>query len=564
MGKLERLAHERHSRDLALASRPAGHPKGFVWDQAAGDRVIEFIETYCRHWKGEWAGQLIRLEEWQKWWIRVLFGWKRADGTRRFRKGWVEINRKNAKTTVAAAIALYLLIADNEPGAEVYATATAEAQAKIVLQDAIAMAEASPELSTFVEHLRSKGGTLYCAALKSKMTVLSSESRTKDGLSPHGDIRDEVHEWNDPDLAAKLDTAMGARRQPVTLEITTAGVYDSTSLGWQHHDYAVQILEGLIEDDRQFVFIASVDDDDDPIREADDPKFGVPRSWLKANPNLGVSCKIDFVREQVEEARNRPSEINKVLRLHFGRWTAQVTRWLDVDRWKACEDAAFTEDELVGLECVGGLDLAEKVDLCAFVLVFMREGGGLDLLCRFWLPEAQVAIQGKKGRPFLRQWVDEGWLHATPGEVIDHALIRREINELRARGFKFTEIGFDARSATQVATQLGEEDGFTMVDVRQGTLTLSEPSKLFESKIVERKARATGKPGGPHPVMRWMVGNAVKRTDANMNIAPDKKRSKEKIDGVSAAVTALSRIVGVPVEEKSTGSYLDTEALVIL
>jgi phage terminase large subunit-like protein len=167
-----------------------------------------------------------------------------------------------------------------------------------------------------------------------------------------------------------------------------------------------------------------------------------------------------------------------------------------------------------------------------------------------------VEIQAKKGRPFLRQWVQEGWLTATPGEVIDHGLIRREINELRQR-FAFTEIGFDARSATQVASQLAEEDGFTMVDVRQGTMTLSEPSKLFEASILERKARATGRPGGPNPVMRWMVGNATKRTDANMNIAPDKKRSKDKIDGIS-------RVVGELEDAKPTGSYLETESMVTL
>ena len=564
MGRLERFSRDRHARDLALARRPGGHPKGFVFDEAAGARVCEFIETYCRHWKGEWAGQLIRLEPWQRWWITVLFGWKRTDGTRRFRKAWVEINRKNAKTTIAAALGLYLLVADQEPGAEVYCTATAEDQAKILLKDAIEMVSASPELREFIEHLRSKGGTLYCAAIRSKMTVLSSESRTKDGLNPHGDLRDEVHEWNDDDLAAKLDTAAGARRQPLTLEITTAGVYDTESLGWNHHEYAVQILEGLFEDDRVFVFIAACDEEDNPLLEPDDPEFGVPRSWLKANPNLSVSAKVTFIREQVEEARNRPSEANKVLRLHFGRWTQQLTRWLDVERWRAAgpsgaEAIRLREERelaLKGRRCFGGIDLAATSDLAALVLAFPDVGGFLDLLARFYLPEATIERELKKrGRRHYRDWVDQGWITATPGEMTDYDFIRRDANALSDL-YEIVEIGFDPYNATQFSNDL-VADGFTMVKVRQGPPSLSEACKWFETAIHGSRVRHGG-----NPVMTWCVGNAAKKSDSNDNIAPDKKKAKDKIDGVSATVTALSRFVGT--EPPKTGSYLSRGELVVL
>jgi len=538
IGKYERLAIERHDRDLALAAGPEGHPKGYVFDPAAGDRVIRWIQRYCRHWKGEWAGQLIRLEPVQKWWLRVLFGWKRADGTRRFRKAWIEICRKNAKTTIAAAIGLYMLVGDQEPGAECYTTATSKDQAAILLTDAIEMARVSPELSKYVRHLRSKGGTLYCERLRSKMQSLSSESRTKDGLSPHFDGRDEVHEWNDPDLAAKLDTAMGARRQPLTLEITTAGVYDETGLGWQHHAYATQVLEGLFEDDRLFVFIAAVDDDDDPLND--------PSCWPKANPLLGVSCKRDFLAEQVQEAKNNPSEANKVLRLHFGKWTAQVTRWFDLERWRASDPHTPAEavarrpereSALAGRTCFGGLDLSSKLDLTAFVLAFPGEGDVLELLARFWLPEATVERELKKrGRRHYRDWVDHGWITTTPGEVIDYAFIKREVLELSKR-YRVQEIGFDPYNATQISIELAAE-GLQLVEVRQGPPSLSEACKTLEAAVVARKVRHGG-----NPVLTWCVDNAVKREDANANIAPDKQRAKDKIDGVSATVTALSRYV---------------------
>ena len=531
IGKLERLCYERQARDLAMAAQPGGHPKGYRYDPVEAERPIQFIENFCRHHKGEWAGRPLLLADWEKAVIRIVFGWLRPDGTRRFRKAYIEVARKNGKTEVAAALGLYLLIADGEAGAEVYTTATKKEQAAICHVAAREMIKASPALAKLINLPKAKHANLVYDGTSSKMQILAADSGTLDGLNPSGDIRDEVHAWVDEQLAGVLDTATGARRQPLTLEITTAGTYDPTGVGWGHHTYAVQVLEGTIEDDRQFAFIAAIDDGDD---------WRDPKVWEKANPNLGISPKLDYIAEQVKEAEQRPEKLNDVLRDHFNRWTQQVDRWLSLERWVESEAPAFSEADLLGLPCIGGLDLAEKIDLCAFVLVFQREDR-LDMTCRFWLPEAQVEIQAKKNRQFLREWVQQGWLIATPGEIVDHAFIRREINQLRER-FAFSEVGFDARSATQIAAQLGEQDGLTMVDVRQGTLSLSEPSKWLEASIVERKVRATGAPGGPNPVMRWMVGNATKRTDANMGIAPDKKRSKDKIDGVSAAVTAMQRM----------------------
>ena len=524
IGKYESLCYQRHTRDLELAKQNGGHPRGLKFDEAAGERVIAFVEGYCKHHKGEWARKPLVLEDWQKVVLRMLFGWKRADGTRRYRKAWIEIPRKNGKTELAAALALYLLIADNEAGAEVYCTGTTRDQAKIAWSAAVAMVKQNPDLLRFLKTWRS---TVTCERLGSKLEPLSSDHGTLDGLSPHGDIRDEVHAWKDEGLAAVLDTATGARRQPMTIEITTAGTYDRESVGWRHHDYAVRVLEGTFDDDRQFAFIAAIDEGDDPWD---------PTTWSKANPNLGVSLKADYIAEQAELAKRQPSFTNEFLRLHLNRWTQQVTRWLSMDRWAACPSEPINETELEGRACWGGLDLASKLDLTAFVLVFPNSDGSLTLLPRFWLPEATVDFQLKQGRAHYSQWVRDGWLKTTPGEVVDYDFIVAEIVELSQR-YALREIAFDPWNASGISTQLGEHHGIQMVETRQGVKTLSEPAKNLEALIVSKKIHHGG-----HPVMAWMVGNAVVRRDVNGNIAPDKEKASDKIDGVVATIMAMSRV----------------------
>lgn len=559
IGKLERLCYERHERDLALSLRPEGHPKGFRFDPEEGERIVIFLERYCRHSKGEWAGQPIILAEWQKRALRIAFGWLRPDGSRRFRELWFEIARKNGKTLLAAGIGLYLLVADDEPGAEVYVTATTKKQALICHKAARQMVQASPALAKRIKVPKAESANLVYKKLGGKMEILSSDWGSQDGLNPSGDIRDEVHEWKAEELAAKLDTAVGARRQPLTVKITTAGVYDPEAIGWKDHDYATQILEGTLEDDEVFAFIAAIDEGDDwadTVCRAASPDHSHPSCVLrKANPNLGVSPKIEFLNGEIEQALRRADKVNDVLRYYENRWTQQVERWLDVDRWLETERRGppLTEQELEGLPCVGGLDLADKIDMCAFVLIFQREGGRLDLVCRFWLPRERAMEQAKLGRKHLLDWMNQGWITGTDGDVVDHQFIRREINELRDR-FAIGEIGYDPAKATQMATWLRDEDGFSAVEVIQGTRSLTEPSQWLEAAVIERKVRATGKPGGPNPVMRWMVGNVAKHTDAGGRIRPDRIKSKGKIDGISALVTGMSRLVQTT---EAKGSYLD-------
>jgi phage terminase large subunit-like protein len=511
------------------------HPKGFWFDPARAEEVVTWIQRYCRHSKGEWAGTLIVLEEWQKQILRIVFGWVRADGTRRFRTAYEEVPRKNAKSTIVAAVGLYLMVGDQEPGAEVYSSATKEDQATIVWGAADAMVKQSTELRKFV---RPRKKNLSCARLLSKFEPLGADSETLDGLNVHGNLVDETHAHKNRNLWDVLVTAVGSRRQPLSWAITTAGVYDIESLGWELHDHGTQVLEGLIEDDTFFAIIFAADEGDD---------WRKPETWAKANPNLGVSVKLSYMQEQCETAKTTPSFENTFKRLHLDIWTEQVTRWIPIEKWDACTGVPLS---LAGRIVYGGIDLSTKLDITALTLLSFAADGFLDCFFRFWVPEQLVADREKQHKlPSYAPWVKSGHLITTPGNVIDYDFIRTDILKL-ATQMTIKEIGYDPWNATQLAVQLQNElnptvaeQGFRMVEMRQGMQTLSEPAKELEKLVVDGKVRH-----GAHPAMRWMIGNASVRRDANDNIVPDKSQSKAKIDGVLSTINALGRAIVAPKE----------------
>jgi len=544
-GRYERLCWERQERDLALAY-PGGvptspdprawriatrHPKGFWFDPEAAERPILWIESLCHHHKGEWAGQPLVLADWQRQIRRIVFGWRRGDGTRRFRIAYIEVPRKNGKTEDAAAGALYLAFGDGEPGAEVYSSATKRDQAKIAHDAAVEMWKRSPDLQAIVVKRRNN---LHDPDTASKYEPLGADSDTLDGLNPHGNVVDELHAHKTRAVWDVLDTAMGSRRQPLTWAITTAGIYHPESIGWQQHQHATQILDGVIEDDEFFAFIAAADAEDD---------WRDPATWAKANPNIGITPKWSYLESQCRKAEQQPSFLNTFLRLHLNRWTQQRDRWIAIEAWNACEPRDLSraemderEQALAGAPCYGGLDLSTKLDLTALVLLFPREEDVLDLLCRFWVPEERIGDRVRRDRVPYDAWVRDGWLSATPGNVTDYDAVREEIRALAGR-FDLRELGFDPWNATQLAVQL-EGDGLTMVEIRQGYRTLSEPSKEFEARVTAGKVRHGG-----HPVLRWMVANVAHREDPAGNIKPDKSASAERIDGVVAAIMGLGRLI---------------------
>lgn len=533
MGKLELLSRKRHEDDLALCDLPGGHPRGLWFDEAAGDRVVQFIEKFCKHHKGEWAGQPLLLEPWQKDIVRQAFGWMRADGTRRYRTTYIEVARKNGKSELCGALGLYLLLGDGEAGAEVYSSATKKDQARIVWKTADAMVKASPALRRFV---MTYTNCLLVERTGSSFQPLSSESNTLDGLNPHGNIVDELHAHKDRGVWDVLDSAMGARRQPMTIAITTAGIYDKEGIGWEQHDYAVKVLEGTFADDSFFAYIATPDEGDDHFSEL---------AHQKANPNLRVSVKPDYLAKQAEKAQRQPGFLNEYLTKHLNVWTQQAQRWIPMDKWAACEPVlppsadAFAlaqrrEQALEGMPCRAGLDLSSKLDLTALVLEFPLDEDRVELVCRFWLPEERVKYMLSKGMRHYDVWQRAGWLKTTPGDVIDYEFIRAEVRGLAER-FVIKELAFDPWGAMDLATRL-TGDGLTMVECRQGYKTLSEPSKDIMAKVVEGKALHMH-----NPILRWCASNAVVTSDPAGNIKPDKAKATERIDGIVAWVMARAR-----------------------
>jgi phage terminase large subunit-like protein len=522
VGRLEQFAYDRAERDR---DRLPG--LGYYFDDTEADEIVELIESDLKHHKGEWAGKPFILSDHQKFIVREAFGWKRADGTRRFREVYIEVPRKDGKTEVAAAVGIVLTVADGEAGAEVYSSATKRDQAKIVHTAAKAMVKQSPSL---MRHVRVLTNNISHEGSGSKFEPLGSDGDSMDGLNAHGNILDELHAHKNRKVYDVLQTSMGTRRQPLTWMITTAGVYDPTSIGWEMHEYAVKVLEGVFQDEAFFAFIATSDEGDDWTK---------PATWWKANPNLGITSKVETIAREVEKAKNRPSYENTVRRYYLNEWTEQVTRWLSMDAWRKC-GGGLTEAQLLGLPCYGGLDLSQKLDLTAFSLVFPPESKNdpVRVLMRYWLPEEIAKEAAKVGRVPYDAWMRDGWITPTPGNVIDYDFVRADINALGER-FGIMEIGFDPWSATQMSIKL-TEDGYTMVPVRQGTRSLSEPSKDLEARVVQGPK---GLLHGDNPVLTWNASNVAVRSDTNGNIAPDKDKAAGKIDGVVALIIAMSRMI---------------------
>jgi phage terminase large subunit-like protein len=414
-----RLAVERHVRDLE-----EGDSRGLYFDEEAGARVIRFFHLLS-HSKGEWAGTPFVLAPWQMFLLWCLFGWKRTeDDTRRFRTAYVETCRKSGKTTLAAGVGLFMLIGDGEAGAEVYTAATKRDQARLAHGEAVRMVKAS-------KHLRKVIGVskdnLFVESMNSKYVALGGDADSTDGLSPSCCIIDELHAHRTRAMYDVLDTATGARCQPLLFCITTAG-HDRNSVCWEQRDYTQRVLEGIVLDDAHFGFVACIDVGDDWRDES---------CWAKANPNLGVSLKLDDLRRKAAKAKEMPTALNAFLRLHLGVWTEAETRWLPLEKWEAC-GRQITEDELLGRPCWGGLDLAGTQDLSAFVLVFPDDegqgtDGGVSVLSYFWAPQENAVKRERNDKAPYLTWSREGYLELTDGEVTDYAYIPDRIGQLKTR-----------------------------------------------------------------------------------------------------------------------------------
>jgi len=538
-GRLVRLACSRHLADR----RDGWRLRDLVWDPKAAQDAIDFFPAFLRLAEGAHAGRPFVLEPSQQFIVGSLFGWMDVDGYRRFRTAYIEEGKGNGKTPMAAGIGLYGLAADDEAASEIYAAAVTRDQAGILFRDAKRMSEASPSLRRRLEILEHG---LYDATSGSIFRPLSSEARSLDGKRVHMALIDEIHEHPDGGVVDKMRLGTKGRRQPLILEITNSG-YDRTSVCWAHHEYSRQVLEGL-ENDTWFAYVCQLDPCEahagGPPQEncVHCDQWTDERTWIKVNPLLGVSITHKYLREQVREAQGIPSKQAIVKRLNFCIWTETHTHWIPAEAWSACGDDA-SDVELLGMPCVGGVDLGQTDDFSAFLLVFALPDGRRALRCRFWLPEETVLV--KTGRPY-GVWRSSGHLTVTPGSATDYDQVQREIlADCQRWGVR--RVGYDNRFAEQMAQWLTGQ-GVTMVQVAQG-YALNEALQYVERLVTGRWPEDGPIPVGPrprlchggHPILAWMAGNAVVRHGTRGEIRLDKEKAAEKIDGIAALAMALDQ-----------------------
>lgn len=542
---------------MARETRPKDYPKlknyqpsKFMlptshYDKEKADRAVKFIENLC-HTKGKWAGKRFWLLPWQEQLIRDIFGIIKPDGYRQFRTAFVEICKKVGKSELAAAIALYLLYADNEPSAEVYGAAADRQQASIVFDVARQMVEMSPAL---LKRSKIMGATKRIVNYGNAgyYQVLSAEVGGKHGFSVSGLVFDEIHTQPNRQLYDVLTKGSSdARQNPLHFIITTAGT-DRHSIAYELHTKAIDILEGRRVDPTFYPVVYGLKDDEDWEDEA---------NWYKVNPSLGYTVDIERLRDAYREAKQNPADEITFRWLRMNQWVSSTTAWIPDQIYQRGNEEIDLR-ALEGRECYGGLDLSSTGDITAFVLMFppRDEEEKYILLPFFWVPEETIPQRVKQASVPYDVWEKQGHLLATEGNVIHYDFIEKFIEELGEK-YHILEIAFDRWGATQMVQDL-EGMGFTVVPFGQGYSSMSAPTKEFYKLLMEGRMVHGG-----HPVLRWMAGNVVIDTDPAGNIKVTKARSKEKIDGIVAAIMALDRCIrnqGV-----QQGSVYDNRGILIL
>ena len=509
-------------------------------DQSKANRVKEFIARYCCHTKGEWAGRPFSLIPWQEEMIDKAFGTLLPNGLRQYRIVYLEIPKKNGKTELMAALALYMLVADGEHGGEVYSAAADRDQASLTYLPMSEMVRNNRRLTERLTVLDSRRRIIDEQTF-SFYQVLSAETFTKHGLNPSAVFFDELHAQPTPDLWEVLTAGTNyARSQQLIVVATTAGVYDPQSIWWKVREKAIKVKEGLIEDP-QFLPILYIAD-----KEKDDPDDEAV--WIRNNPSINHIFDLDKIREDFKVAKQTPSEYNNFLRFRLNIPVAAVTRWIMPEHWVAC-NIPVDEEGLRGRLCYGGLDLSTTTDISSFVLVFPpeEEDGRYEVLCRFFIPEDNMVSRSRRDRVPYLEWNESGYITATPGNVIDYTWILDQIMK-DTEMYDLQEIAFDRWGSTKIMQDL-QNLGFErpqdnkraerkLIDFGQGYASMSAPTKELEKLILSQKIAHGG-----NPVLSWMASNVVVSNDPAGNIKPDKGKSMERIDGVVSLIMGLSRAI---------------------
>lgn len=520
----------------------------YRFDAERADRVCQFFPRYCSHSKGAFAGQRFEPLDYQRDLIlRPIFGWVDQDGLRRFRKAYIEIPKKNGKTQLVAGIALYMLLADNEPGAEVYVAAADREQARILFAAAKSMVEGNPALARRLTVYRNK--IVRNDDPAAFFQVLSAEAATKHGPNIHCLIIDELHAQPDRELFETLTRGVIARRQPLILLITTAGD-DTESICYEEYEYAKKVLSGTIDDERHLPVIFEAGPKED---------WASPEVLTRVNPACGTTIKIEALMASAHEAQNEPRKRNDFLRYHTNRWTNQATAWIPIEWWDDCK-GTLDDADLVELECSAGLDLAQKWDLAAFVVVFRRyletpieievkaEETTGDIVTKsialnymlyvrpfFWIPENTMVQHEKQDHVPYSLWKDDGLVTATDGDIIDYNRIYSDVTTKilpRYPKLKQGTVGYDPAFATDLATKFRDIAGLQIVEILQNYKMLSEPAQIIEALIKGKRLVHDG-----HKILRSHWENVAIKTDDAGRIRPVKpKRASKRIDGVLGTI----------------------------
>ena len=514
------------------------------YDEAKADRAVNFIQC-LKHTKGRWAGKPFELIAWQEQIVRDLFGIVKEDGHRQFLTAYIELPKKQGKSEIAAAVALYLLFADNEPSAEVYGCAADRQQASIVFDVATQMVRQSPAL---MKRSKIVGSTkrIVFPGQASYYQVLSAETSTKHGYNVSGLIFDELHIQRNRSLYDVMSKGSGdARTQPLFFIITTAGT-DRHSICYELHQKSKDLLVGRKIDPTFYPVLYGIEDDDDWTDEA---------NWYKANPSLGITVDIEKVRNAFRSALENPAEEDVFRQLRLNQWVKQSIRWMQMDKWDECSFKVDPES-LRGRECFGGLDLSSTTDITAFVLVFppRYEEEKYVVMPFFWIPEDNLALRLRRDHVPYDTWEKQGYIKTTEGNVVHYGFIESFIEELGTK-YNIKEIAFDRWGAVQMTQNL-EGMGFTVVPFGQGYKDMSPPSKELMKLTLEKNLSHGG-----NPVLRWMMDNIFVKTDPAGNIKPDKEKSTEKIDGAVATIMALDRAIR---HQGDSGSVYDSRGILVL
>ncbi|SDX45366.1 Phage terminase-like protein, large subunit, contains N-terminal HTH domain [Marininema mesophilum] len=520
-GKWVQLACERHLRDLDRQDTEDDFP--YLFDESRAERVFSFFR-FCKHTKGKLAGSPIDLDPFQKFILGSIFGWVHHEsGLRRYRKAYIQLARKNAKSTILSGVGLYMLMADGEAGAEIYATATKSDQARIIYGDSKVMVNRSRDLS---KRLNAQESVIRDPRSNSVFRPLSKDTKTLDGLNPYLGIIDEYHAHPTSEMYDVLVSGMGQRAQPLLFIITTAG-FNIHSPCYTEYEYCTKIMESTLDNDQYFVYIAEMDEDDD---------IGDERTWVKANPLLAQSEEgIAYLKAEYQVALDVPEKMRNFLTKNINKWVdMKENGYLSLSKWKDCSEEEPID--LTGRECYIGIDLSRKIDLTSIGFVFPLENGRFVVRSHSFLPEDTLRQKRHTDKVPYDLWVRDQWIAATDGSVVDYRYIMKYIqDQVITHGWKVLEVCFDPYNATHFAQEM-EAEGYTVLEIRQGYQTLSEPTKDFRELVLSKKIIHDN-----NPVLTWAISNAVTRQDHNENIMLDKDKSTNRIDPIAALLNAHVR-----------------------